>query len=241
MLKQRLSSFVNANSIRWLLAETLVVVLGISIAFQVDEYRLARISHTAEQKAVQALIDDLRSDSLQLAEFRAITTSQSEAFARLGFHFDSNKELSSDSLLHFFRIASLGRIWTPATAAFDGLRDSGKLDLVSDPSLRGQLSNYFGGWRYYFKNLADEYSLSVDQFIDAGGQDIILVPSEVEDGLRYRPKLIGTIEEFPKDPHYRSYLGRSGSFSLFMLSRIARAEELRMELQHALQYHHQDM
>lgn len=237
MTRKVLPAFMSASSIRWLLAETLVVVLGILIAFQVEEYRTGRINHSAELKAVHALMEDLKADSLQLAEFKSRTIDQSEAFVRLSLHFDGRGGLAADSLLHFIRQASYGRIWTPATAAFESIRDSGKLDLISDSELRSQISNYFSGWNSYFKSLADDYGKAVDAFLASGNADVVMVPDVGNDGIRYRRTLARPMAEIPTNPEFRALLGRSGNFSRFLLTRIDRAEELRVELLTSLEQH----
>lgn len=54
------------QSFRWLLAELTVVVLGILIAFQVDEFRMGLSSAQQERQALSGMLVDLSDDALSL-------------------------------------------------------------------------------------------------------------------------------------------------------------------------------
>lgn len=54
------------QSFRWLLAELTVVVLGILIAFQVDEFRMGLSSAQQERQALSGMLADLSDDALSL-------------------------------------------------------------------------------------------------------------------------------------------------------------------------------
>ena len=56
------------GNFRWLVAETIVVVLGILIALGVDDFRTDRADRRLEIEYVRRLQDDLKHDLLFLSE-----------------------------------------------------------------------------------------------------------------------------------------------------------------------------
>ena len=54
------------HSIPWLLAETMVVVLGILIAFQLDEWRATRSEQSSVDESLHSLLLDLNEDAIFL-------------------------------------------------------------------------------------------------------------------------------------------------------------------------------
>jgi len=63
---------VSNQSLRWLFAELVVIVLGILTAFQVNNWNSARIERAAEKTALEQLLVDIRSDNVKNA--RALRT-----------------------------------------------------------------------------------------------------------------------------------------------------------------------
>lgn len=220
-----------------LVAELLVVVFGILIAFQLESWRDGRLDRQAERETVQAILDDLASDSLELAAFLETVQTQSAATQRLSLHFAGRVPLSADSAMAHFFASTRTRIWAPAAPAYWGLRDSGRLDLISSPSVRRALVDFHDSWEPYLTELGLDLREITEEYRAALGRDLVSVPASDEPDAPFLFEYVRSFSEMPTHPDFRTRLGRLGGLGRFMSGRIELGIANNSEVQTMLRAH----
>jgi hypothetical protein len=131
-----------SKPLRWFFAELLVIVLGISIAFQVDDWQQRREDKALEIKALHEVLGDL--DTME--------SSVSDAMSEYGVYVkravqlvtliqarnsDESKYLDSLSL----GVYLIGE--SDTQYAYEGMLDSGRFANVDDPELTTRMRIFF--------------------------------------------------------------------------------------------------
>lgn len=143
------------------LGEIVLVVVGIMIALQINNWNERRTSVQKEivflEEIHQNLIQDLEN---QINPCIARYTSASELFASLQSDYENSSVAASDDSVRgkYFRVI-LPWYLTLNTAAFDNLVSNGT-DLISNDSLRRDISSFYG---YEYKVL-DKYHTYTEQW-----------------------------------------------------------------------------
>jgi hypothetical protein len=126
-----------------LLAELVVVVLGILIAFQVEEWRQFKLERDEESRVLNAILDDLTLGDEELALWQGRIERNDEAMGPLMEKL-SRGEVAEEAIINEFLDNAFGnRYWRPTSPGFAGARDAGKLTLIRDPDLVRRLVVYF--------------------------------------------------------------------------------------------------
>ena len=128
---------------RWLAAETVVVVLGILIAFQIEEYRDWLDLREQERKAIAGLIVDLQADVAELDAGITARTQQPEAISAF-IDLLNDEERSPGAFATAFGGVVRNRSCYPFSDTFDALRENGRVFVLADPRLRIRMSTYQG-------------------------------------------------------------------------------------------------
>ena len=127
--------FGNAQSMRWLIAEVTVVVLGILIAFQVEEWRSYRNDREVERAGLQTVIHDLDFASEQYEVYGQFLDKQRGQIVDLVELLQSPEEPEEEQLIKLLDF-QYDYLWSKTQSAFISLRETGKLELISDDELR---------------------------------------------------------------------------------------------------------
>ena len=170
------------------IGEILLVVIGILIALQIDNWNNERIEASAEQTILKNLRVDFRNN---ISNVNAVYNSSLEAYQAsvklLEIIKDDNAvnpaeiELLVDDIIN--KIQSLDII----TGSLDELFNTGSLHLISDPVLRKQLSN----WSFYYSDTEDDiviyrdylFSLFIPSLTEKVRMRNMSVPSFFEEEL----------------------------------------------------------
>ena len=145
--------------------EIVLVVIGILIALQVNEWRDQYRSRQKELITVHLLIDDLQADVNDLQVFQ---------------HMLKNQQNTTDSLLNYIphiaskdTLAKLAKrainIWNYRSThpTYDGLKESGQLDIISNQAIRTKIISYFDESIPYLEDLRIEYRQENNRAQDA--------------------------------------------------------------------------
>lgn len=130
------------------LGEIVLVVIGILIALQMNNWKIETANRRDEQFYLQKLKRNLQQDTVYLKQ-RITEIENSEQ--RLGILKKEIKnpdlqEFSSDSLMFYmFSVFS----FTPQTSTFDNLLSTGKLDLITNQSLVDSIFVYYNDLNNY--------------------------------------------------------------------------------------------
>jgi len=125
--------------LRYAIGEILLVVIGILIALQVNNWNENRKEHLIEIKYLKNLKHDLQSDSTDLVYYKNIRVGQANA-ARELIELAKTKNVSDvfklDSL---YTTVALWWEFVPNNNTFEELRSSGNLKLIQNDSIKNLL------------------------------------------------------------------------------------------------------
>lgn len=243
------------QSLRWLLAELLVIVLGILIAFQVEEWRTDLADRRAEEIALNGIISDLSLDAeiLSLKDQRLNT--RIESINLLITHLNSAKERDSLIIAEHFRATSMGSGATYSTSAYSGLVQEGRLSIIQDANLRSQIQRYYdirlvilAGMEEGADILRRDFGQVAidDMFYGMPGvdnRDILIVDlsrelADYPQSNREILKEIGLmlpLEDIPRNPQFFSRLIRYGAVSDDVINHVNVARQDNAALQEAIE------
>lgn len=134
------------NGWRYLLyamGEILLVVIGILIALQINNWNEERKSRAYELTMLQEVRDALEVDYQDLSSTLPYLQGIQRSFHVLTV-MKSDPSASTDSLeFHLENVRGYGYVLSINTSAYEGIK-SGGLDKISNPAIRNQLSYLFG-------------------------------------------------------------------------------------------------
>jgi len=142
---------IRSKRLRWLLAETLVIVLGILIALGLDDYRTNQYERHLAIDYVRRIQDDLSRDLdyieriwVQRLKIKRESLEIIAPVIRGQSPVPANTE---EFLKHVARGGIAGTVaatWYTDTT-FQDLRATGNLRLIKDPDIRAKISRYYEG------------------------------------------------------------------------------------------------
>ncbi len=139
------------QSIRWLMAELMVVVLGILMAISIDAWWNEIGDRRSEQALLQALGDEFeKNQELLNRRFDIYHRRSSAASALLSLGPDATN-LEPDLLNSHWRWVIRGGTYNPSTGVLDAAVSSGNITVLRDPDLRLALAR----WPGHVKSLAN--------------------------------------------------------------------------------------
>lgn len=136
----------NNQSYRWLFAELSVIVLGVLIAFQVDEWRSERELREQEIAQLYALHDDFtenvkRLESVIDQQENEVVASQTRLLGIIHGNEDKpNEEVLKKLVTNSFKFFRLEEV----LGAYEALVSSGDLRLIRDRRLRAAIAEFAG-------------------------------------------------------------------------------------------------
>ncbi len=228
----RIFSTVN---IRWLVAETLVIVLGVLIALGLDDYRTGRYERQLAIEYVRRIQNDVDQDLEYIATFwyQGLKTKR-EALELIAPVIRGESPVPAD-ITEFLRNVSLGGVMGTSAAGwytdttFQDLRATGNLRLIRDPYIRAEISGYYELLETAasrVENRFTRYSAFVHSVMPSELRDNIDSDSLEAFGIDYALKRLLTDE-------FRNLVNQEYNTMLFMerLSYEALAKSLREEIE----------
>lgn len=147
---------ISNQSVRWLFAELIVVILGILIAFSVDDWNQSRHENQLEKAFVNRLLEDLRMD-ISRTEPRLNTAEQRFSFVKLLEDSVRSPDVAVEDPTRYIRAmteASYILRLAKQRFTFDEMINTGSLSLIEDVGIRQSLSAYYNSF-----DLRESYSL----------------------------------------------------------------------------------
>jgi len=236
------TEIISSRNVRWLVAETLVVVLGIVIALGLDDYRTDRFERRLEVEYIERIQGDIERD---LGYIEAVWN------PRLKVKRNALESVAPvirgqapvpDDVFEFLRNVSLGGVMGTLAAAwhtdttFQDMRATGNLRLIERAEVRADISEYY--------EILDSETRRVERrFTDYVPFALTVLPGELRDDLDF-----DSMQQFGVDyalqrlltDDFRNQLNREYNLLLFMEGRryeaFARSlyedlEAYRMELE----------
>ncbi len=124
------------------LIELVVVFIGITAAFGLDNYREAQTQRELERKYIHSLQGDLRADKQQLESLVAESRSSLKQVAKLA-NLSNGAHISNDSLAVYASGMFRFQRFRPSRITYDALSGSGDLTVLTSFELKHQLAELY--------------------------------------------------------------------------------------------------
>lgn len=147
--------------INWLdhIANLLVVILGISIAFYLESYKEAENNRVQERKYLESLIKDLDTDIQALDTLKIFNKRISEALVTLSDASIGKPYGSDTALMNYALTIQYNPPFSPQRTTYESLKASGKMDLIGSFEIRNEVvdlyEQYYRGTNEYDATLND--------------------------------------------------------------------------------------
>lgn len=125
-----------------ILLEIFIVIIGISIAFWVNNWGEQRKKERMEEEFIRTLQSDLKADSASFV-FQMTTIKVNIRNLEGFMNLCRRKDFNNDSLSWYGRKFLNRMNWIVTSNTFDVLQSSGQLDIIEDFDLRNQISFFY--------------------------------------------------------------------------------------------------
>ena len=154
------------SAVRFLAAELVIVVLGILIAFQVENWRESRAEREAEAVALAGLASDLSADLDLIARFVERSERRAAAMDGLLMSLQSGMVEAPEVLAERWLEVVFGLSFNLNTATYAGLKDGSRLHIIRDEELRAGLIVYYERTVPFLLGRADRIRIARDDFVE---------------------------------------------------------------------------
>ena len=152
------------RSLRWFLAELVVVVAGVLIALGAQRWWQAREDHARERAYLTQLVADIRQTEANVAEMDSLSRPVILASANVLRGYRSPVKPPRDSLLVWASHSVSYQRALPVTATADALISTGDVRILRDDSVRVAIYDYVAA----SADFSTEQNRFVDIVIDGG-------------------------------------------------------------------------
>lgn len=151
------------KNINWLdhIANLLVVILGISIAFYMEGWREDAGNRMQERKYLESMVTDLQTDIEALDTLLSINEELSAALVNLSLASVGRPYGSDSALMYQTLKIQYNPPFTPQRTAYESLKASGKMGLINDFELRNQIVDLY---EQFYRGTA-EYDDALDEHV----------------------------------------------------------------------------
>tara|TARA_B110000211_G_C13838572_1_gene446844 strand:+ start:35 stop:712 length:678 start_codon:yes stop_codon:yes gene_type:complete len=186
--KQRKTQLIS-NFIR----EIVIVIIGIFIAFQLNNYSENRKTKNKEIKSLKRLMSDLETEKKILEHYKNNFNRKSKKLEDIIYN-ENNKNLDS-----LYLYVAEEYIHYNFNTEYSSLKFSGNLDIISNDSLRYNLVKYYElGYSYY-----KEISKNHKNFVENDLIEYLNKNVKIDSSYLYNPLII---KEKLKDEEFKQYI-----------------------------------
>lgn len=161
------------------LLEILVITIGILGAFALNNWNENRKASELEQNYYCRLLEDVYQDEVRLRDQQSITKIRLEASNKMLAMLQENKPRPS-KIFKQMLTAMGGSNFShePTTSAFEDIKSSGNLNILTDLALKNKLTSYYANSRQILENVSgntksmDAFLFRTDNFIELGGYEL---------------------------------------------------------------------
>ena len=179
------------NYLLYAVGEIILVVIGILIALQINNWNEEYKDSQLEQSYYCKLLEDVNQDHVLLTQLMA-DNQERILWTNKGIHLLQQESVLRKDVVQAMQ-KSINKIrfnFKPSLSAFDDLKSSGKLSIIKDLSLKKTLLNYYAVLTGYgdIQDIVADASLDAylnpsKEFEEVGFQDIDFVKSEIDTAL----------------------------------------------------------
>ncbi|PCJ25755.1 MAG: hypothetical protein COA96_06935 [SAR86 cluster bacterium] len=214
---------LSIQSVKLLAAELVVVILGILIALQVEEWRTNQTELQEGKIALQNILTDLDENQNSLRRNISGWEKDLQAIEELSSHIHSSNQRSAQVIAESIRNLLITSTWPTSSPTYTGLINSNRLHVIQSDSIRNRLYRYYEGdlpFMAGYQVARNEVRRGAHASLPTDLYNVI-GDFEVENATVVRLKNAGgedlnlaifkPFSAFPRDPSFMSYLGRYGS------------------------------
>ena len=132
---------------RWFFAELAIIVAGVLIALAIDEWRGEIKDRNLEQEYINQLIVDLRKTEELVATSDAISVEFENSASQFLAAFESDEPVKLDMVRHWLTKIGLFHNNVAVLGTVEALVSTGDLKLISNLSVRAEISRYLSNYR----------------------------------------------------------------------------------------------
>jgi len=194
--------------LKYAIGEIILVVIGILIALQINNWNQSKILKIEEVKSLESLQSEFKENLQKFDKIHALQVNKNDAITQILFSDVSKYSLSSlDSL---YLKANYNWTYNPSFGIYNSLINSGKIQLITSDTLKNRISQFkelvndYLEDEIFIMNFASQFSM--EHFVN---DESMLVESKF--GLRLRNEIEtlndkdNYLNEF-KSPKYRNRL-----------------------------------
>lgn len=138
--------FKNILDWKYALREIGLIVIGITIAFALNNWKEGRTRKVVEKQFISNLIEDLTLDSIQLEGMLEIVTKTANSKVILMDYFNG-KKVNLDSIpYHFDRQLRVGRRFVPNSITMEEIKTRGGLIVIRNYELRRDIIELYSSY-----------------------------------------------------------------------------------------------
>ena len=191
---------------KYAIGEILLVMVGILLALQVNNWRDNILTKKQEVKSVRLLIRDLKADKEELEIFRKILETDERSMKKLLLEIKNNE--NQDSILKYIRPALRSYLYRPSYPTYKSLVNNNNLGIISDDMVRDSIISYFDGTITYLENLLEKYN---NDFENASEAMKTYIGFEVKGDSSWAFTSLHNIEALKNDVKTKHYLSDFGA------------------------------
>lgn len=126
---------------KYAVGEIVLVVIGILIALQINEWNNERNRNNAEQIIIGQLQTDLETSEIELDKIKSFYLRKTQAATQVTRAFYKS-EIPNESILDSIYFPLSSRIYSPILGTARSLINSGNIDIISSTELKNEIVSY---------------------------------------------------------------------------------------------------
>ena len=228
------------SRLRWLLSETLVVVLGVLIALGLNDFWTSRHERDLELQYLTRIHSDVNADIVYIDQsFRIRLEMKLQALDTIAPVVRGTKPVPDD-VETFLKNVALGGLLGASTSkwitdtTFEDLKSTGNLRLIRDPELRWKISRYYYTQEILFQRASDrqtEYVMNVHS----------LLPAELRDDMDFASmENLGVDRALERvlSPKFQDLMNQEFNYAMFLhsLDYVSTSKQLIQDLENQLRH-----
>ncbi|WP_223034353.1 DUF6090 family protein [Hanstruepera marina] len=185
-----LSENKTGKYLKYAIGEIILVVIGILIALQINNWNNDRNDRKLEKQYLAGLLNDLQSDSIAINDLIIMSNEQVRRKEKLHNYFDGH-QFSNDSIAHFFAPQwGMPVGFVPNTVTLDEMKSSGGISLIGKQDIRKNIIEMYntyqefinGDQAYYERNRFElrKMAFKIPHVFDSASLNNAIKPDIVE-------------------------------------------------------------
>lgn len=220
-----------------ILAEILVIFLGVTLSLVADDWREGRASAETQRAVLTELSEDLASDYDEMKDISDLMRGWDAASMWL-IQARGRPSEASDSALVQIGTLSWYRQYQAVHGAYDALGNGGQIGLIEDLSLRRDLVDYYERSQVF---LAWQYERCIkvydNELTPLFWSHLAMPPSQEATSFdpAPEPRFTTSFAEFIRDPRAERTLSRTGLTAASWIRNARRAMEVNVSLRERIE------